>query len=209
MTARGNPPLTGEDFARAGLAIVDERGLDALSTRSLGEALGVHGTAVYRHFGSMAELVEAVLAHMLAVSGVSVPDEGTPRERLLGLLRSLRRAFKQHPNLALPNLSMQDEQATNESVHVALDLLGQMGLSGRKLVIAYQMLESFSVGTNAYDWGGYPVALDARRRGRRMSGHPAFDAPSRSLEAMVKLNDEAFEAAAAALLDACEAMAAR
>lgn len=209
MATRGTTPLTREDFARAGLAIIDEGGLDALTTRSLGEALGVHGTAVYRHFANMDELVEAVLAHMLEVSGVRVPDDGTPRERLLGLLRSLRRAFASHPNLALPNLTMQDEQATNESVHVALDLLTQMGLAGRRLVIAYQMLESFTVGTNAYDWGGYPDALEARRRGRRMSGHPAFDAPSRTLESMQKLNEEAFEAAAAALLDACEAMAAR
>ena len=199
--------MTREAFAKAGLAIVDESGLEALTTRALGERLGVHGTAVYRHFANMDELREAVLAEMLIVSGVEVPDVGSPRERMLGLLRSLRRAFSEHPNLAIPNLTMQDEQASAEFVKAAFDVLEDMGLSGRQLVVAYQMLETFTVATNAYDWGGYPDALEARRRGRRLSGHPAFEAPSRSLEAMQDLNEEVFEVMANALLDACEAMA--
>ena len=199
--------MTREAFAKAGLAIVDESGFEALTTRALGERLGVHGTAVYRHFANMDELREAVLAEMLMVSGVEVPDVGSPRERMLGLLRSLRRAFSEHPNLAIPNLTMQDEQASAEFVQAAFDVLEAMGLSGRQLVVAYQMLETFTVATNAYDWGGYPDALEARRRGRRLSGHPAFEAPSRSLEAMQELNEEVFEVMANALLDACEAMA--
>lgn len=206
---RSHEQMTREAFAQAGLDLVDEGGFDALSTRALGQRLGVHGTAVYRHFANMEELREAVLAQMLQSSGVEVPSEGSPRERILGLLRSLRQAFSEHPNLAIPNLTMQDEQATAEFVHVALDLLSQMGLSGHRLVVAYQMLETFTVGTNAYDWGAYPDALEARRRGRRLSGHPAFETPSRSLAAMQELNDEAFEVAAQALLDACEAMAAK
>lgn len=199
--------MTREAFAQAGLAIVDESGLEALTTRALGERLGVHGTAVYRHFANMDELREAVLAEMLMVWGVEVPDVGSPRERMLGLLRSLRRAFSEHPNLAIPNLTMQDEQATVEFVKAAFDVLEAVGLSGRQLVVAYQMLKTFTVATNAYDWGGYPDALEARRRGRRLSGHPAFEAPSRSLEAMQELNEEVFEVMANALLDACEAMA--
>lgn len=207
MPRTGSQPLSRETYARAALAIVDERGFDALTMRSLGEALGVHGTAVYRHFASKEELVEAVLAYMLETSGVAIPEEGSPRERLLGLLRSLRRAFAQHPNLALPNLTLQDEQATNEFVHAALALLSDMGLRGHSQVVAYQMLETFTVGTNAYDWGGYPAALEARRRGRRLSGHPALDRSSRTLAAMERINDEAFDVAANALLDACERLA--
>lgn len=208
-TKRTRDTLTREAFCQAALELIDEGGLEALTTRSLGEALGVHGTAVYRHFANKDVLVEAVLEHMLFTSGVAVPDTGTPRERLLGLLRSLRKAFAQHPNLAIANLTMQDEQASNTFVHIAFDLLSAMGLRGRQIVVAYQMLETFTVGSNAYDWGGYPQTLEARRRGRRMSGIQAFDAASRSLETMQKVNDEAFEVAAEALLDACEAMAAR
>ncbi len=202
-------PLSREGYVVAALAFIDEHGLDDFSLRSLGRAMGVHGTAVYRYFKGRDELLEAVLAHMLEVEHVSVPARGTPRARLLALLRSLRRAFRRHPNLALPNLTMQDEQATAAIVDTALTLLADMGLRGETLVAAYQMLETFSVGSNAYDWGGYPEALESRRRGRRLSGNPALDASSRSLAAMEKVNERAFELAANALLDACEALGAR
>ena len=201
-------PLSREAFADAAITIIDERGFDALSMRALGEELGVHATAVYRHFANKHELVEAALARMLVVSGAAVPEAGSPRERIAGLMRSLRRAFAQHPNLALPNLTIQDEQATVEFVRIALALLREMGLRGRDLVVAYQMLETFSVGTNAYDWGNFPDALEARRRGRRMVGDEAFDQCSRTLESMAAVNDDAFEIGLEALLDACAALAA-
>lgn len=199
--------LTREAFADAALELIDEQGIDALTTRSLGQALGVHGTAVYRHFATMDELVEAALGRMLETAGVEIPDEGTARERLLELLWSLRRAFAAHPNMALPNLTLQDEQATTEFVRAALALLSEMGLKGRNLAIAYQMLESFHVGVTAYDWGNYPDGLEARRRGRRLSGARELEPMSRSLAAIEKFNDEVFQVSADAILDMCEALA--
>lgn len=201
--------LSRQAFADAAIAIIDERGFDALSMRTLGDELGVHATAVYRHFSSKHELVEVALARMLDVAGVEVPEVGAPRQRIAGLMRSLRMAFAQHPNFALPNLTIQDEQATVELVRTALVLLREMGLRGRDLVVAYQLLETFSVGTNAYDWGNFPDGLEARRRGRRMVGDEAFDDSSRTLESMLAVNDDAFELGLQALLDACEAMALR
>jgi len=200
-------PLTREDFAEAALRVIDERGMSALTTRALGEELGVHGTAVYRHFATMDDLVEAALARMLQTSGAEIPEHGTPRERLAGILRSLRRAFAAHPNFAIPNLTIQDEQATVDFVRAAIALLEEMGIEGRNLAVAYQLLETFHVGTTAYDWGGYPDALEARRRGRRLVGHPMFDDCSRSLDDMVALNDEVYEVGLEAVLDACEALA--
>ncbi|MEO6367468.1 MAG: TetR family transcriptional regulator, partial [Steroidobacteraceae bacterium] len=41
-------------------ALVDEEGLDALTTRRLGERLGVQGPALYRHFKNKQELVNAL-----------------------------------------------------------------------------------------------------------------------------------------------------
>jgi AcrR family transcriptional regulator len=169
----------------------------------------VHYTAVYRYFPGKDDLLEAALTHMLEESGVTVPESGTPRERILGLLRGLRAAFARHPGMALPNLTAQDEQATAEFVRGALHLLEEMGLSGRDLVVAYQMLENFHVGVTAYDFADYPDGLEKRMRGRRLVGHPAMDEVSRSLDDMQAVSDEAFEATANALLDACEAMAAR
>lgn len=208
MASRTNrEPLSREAYSDAALRLIDEQGIDGLTMRSLGTAMGVHGTAVYRHFSNKEELIEAALARMLETSGVAAPEDGTPRERLLGLLRSLRRAFAAHPNLALPNLRMQDEQATVEFVRTAIRLLTEMGITGRHTAVAYQMLETFHVGWTACDWADYPDALEARRRGRRLVGAPELERSSRSLADMEALNDEVFEVAAGALLDACEAMA--
>jgi len=205
----GGSALSREAFAAAALEFIDANGADALTLRALGDAMGVHYTAVYRYFPGKDELIEAALAHMLEQSGVSIPESGTPRERLLALLRELRAAFAAHPGMALPNLTAQDEQATAAFVRGGLHLLEQMGLSGRQLVVAYQMLEDFHVGKTAYDFGDSPAALERRMRGRRLVGHPAVDEVSRSLDDMQAVNDEAFEIAAGALLDACEAMATR
>lgn len=207
VSARSNrQPLSYEALVASALRLIDEQGYDAFSMRALGESMGVHATAIYRYFGSKDELIEAVLGYMLEREGVGIPERGTPRERLLYLVRELRRAFRAHPHLALPNLTMQDEQATSDLVNAVLNLLGEMGLRGDTLIRAYQMLETFTVGSNAYDWGNYPESLEARRRGRRLSGHPAFEEPSRSIEAMQELNDQTFEMTANILLDACEQM---
>ena len=200
------PILTREAYADASLKFIDQYGYDALTMRSLGEALGVHATALYRHFRNKKELIEAVLMRMFEVENVGIPESGSPRERLLALMKSLRRAFSRHTNLALPNLTLHDEQATVEFVRASLSLLGEMGLEGRQLMIAYQMLETFSVGSNAYDWVDYPKSLENKRQGRRLVGHPAADQAARSLASMRKLNEETFEVAANALLDACESM---
>ena len=208
--APGNPvPLSREAFAAAALEFIDENGVDALTLRALGERMGAHYTAVYRYFPGKDELIEAALAHMLEESGVAVPESGTPRDRLLAVLRGLRAAFARHPGMALPNLTAQDEQATVAFVRGALQLLEEMGLSGRDLVVAYQMLENFHVGVTAYDFADYPDGIEKRMRGRRLVGHPATDEVSRSVDDMLAVSDEAFEVAANALLDACEAMAAR
>lgn len=201
--------LSREAFAEAAVAFIDEHGFDALTMRALGDSMGVHATAVYRYFGSKDELVEAALGAMLSQSGATIPESGAPRERMMAALRSLRGAFALHPNFALPNLLMHDEQATAAFVTAGLDLLAEMGLRGHTLIVAYQMIETFSVGSNAYDFAGYPETLNARRRGRRLSGNPVWDDVTRDLDAIRALNDEAFEAAAEALLDACEAMAVR
>ena len=199
-------PLSREAFADAALALVDERGVDGLTVRALGARMGVHPTAFYRYFSDKRDLIEAALARMLEQADVTIPDHGTPRDCLLAIMRGLRRAFAAHPNMALPNLTEQDEQATAGMVRVAFRSLEQMGLHGRDLMVCYQALETFSVGTNAYDYANYPESHERRQRGRRMVGHPVADEYSRDIGQIAEINDAAFEFGAAALLDACEAM---
>jgi hypothetical protein len=96
--------------------------------------------------------------------------------------------------------------ADDERDRPGLRNLEQMGLRGRDLMVCYQTLETFSVGTNAYDYANYPQSHERRQRGRRMVGHPVADEYSREIGQIAEVNDAAFELGAAALLDACEAI---
>ena len=199
--------LTRELIADQALAFIDEHGMEALTLTALGRAMNCHGTAIYRHFRDKDELVEAALGRMYVLAEVGIPTRGSPRQRLLGLMRSLRRAFAQHPNFALRNLTLHEERETSELVAGALALLEEMGLRGRNLVVAYQMLETYSIGTNAYDFSGAPEAWEVRRSNRRLVGHPDLDRIYRDADEVARIDEAAFEMGARALLDSCERLA--
>ncbi len=115
--------LTRELIADRALAFIDEHGLDALTLTALGKALHCHGTAIYGHFRDKDELVEAKLGRMYVVAQVAIPSRGSAGQRLLGRMRSLRRAFAEHPNYALRNLTWHEERRTSRPLvgHPELD----------------------------------------------------------------------------------------
>lgn len=56
----GGMRLTRTAVVEAARDIINESGLDALTTRQLGERLGVKGPAIYRHFKSKQEIIDAI-----------------------------------------------------------------------------------------------------------------------------------------------------
>lgn len=95
----GAEPLGRERIVAAALDIVDTRGLEALTLRSLAQALGVYPTAIYWHLKNrdalLAELCSVVLAEALP------PREGRPwRDWLRELFVRYRGAVRRHPALA-------------------------------------------------------------------------------------------------------------
>ncbi len=198
------PKFTREQIADVALAIVDADGLDGLTLRKVSSELGVHNTALYRYFPNKQALVEAVLSRAYERTNLSVPQEGSHRDRLLALARASRRSIEAHPQLAQAFMTMQDEQSTNTFALAIADCLRAMGLQGHDLAVAFQALVSYGIATSVYDFAGFPDSLDARRRGRRMTGIVELEESSRSLEATKALGDEAFEMGANALLDAVE-----
>ena len=83
-----------------------------------------------------------------------------------------------------------------------------MGLKGRNLVMAYQMLETYSIGTNAYDFAGAPEVWEVRRASRRLVGHPDLDRVYRHAGSVASVDQAAFEVGAQGLLAACERLTA-
>ncbi len=91
-----------ERIIAAAVDIIDEQGAEALSMRSLAQALGSGTATLYRHFDSRAELVAAVVDVVLGdlvlepVSG----DGASWREACENAANALFALFTHHPNIA-------------------------------------------------------------------------------------------------------------
>jgi AcrR family transcriptional regulator len=84
---------------RAALDLVDEDGLEALSMRRLGQALGRDPMALYRHAASRKELLAAVVELVLEEVEVFPDDDASWQEQLRRMAHELRRVCLRHPNV--------------------------------------------------------------------------------------------------------------
>jgi len=63
-----------DEVLLAALDLLDEVGLEDLTTRRLAERLGVQPSAMYRHFASKQALLDAMVEHLATVADGPVPD---------------------------------------------------------------------------------------------------------------------------------------
>lgn len=97
-------PLNRDRIARAALEFIDQAGLEELSTRRLGRELGVEGMALYKHFNSRDELLDAVAE--LLISDIQIPPKGLGwEERVRVFARQYRAIARMHPK-AYPLLAL-------------------------------------------------------------------------------------------------------
>ncbi len=96
-TRREAPPLTRGAIVDAALAVVDAHGLEGLTMRRLGAALGVEAMALYHHFASKGALLDAVQERLL--DEVELPPRGAlpPLDRLRAIVTSWRAVAVRHP----------------------------------------------------------------------------------------------------------------
>lgn len=98
---RPRPDIDEERILREALALIDERGLGALSMRSLAERLSVYPTTIYWYVDTRNALLAAVVEKVLG--DILPPErEGTLswQDWIAALMRSYRAAVMGHPNIA-------------------------------------------------------------------------------------------------------------
>jgi len=94
--AAAREPLSRERIVQAALALVDEEGLAALSTRRLGQRLRCEAMSVYHHFASKQHLLDAMVEH--ALSSFDWPVDGTdPWQRVREVFDGYRRMAHRFP----------------------------------------------------------------------------------------------------------------
>lgn len=84
----------------ATVALIAERGADALTIPLVAERAGVHPTSVYRRYGTVGGLLAAVAVSRLT-GGLVVPDRGSLREDLKAWAQDVRTDLADPDALAL------------------------------------------------------------------------------------------------------------
>jgi AcrR family transcriptional regulator len=93
--ARGRK-LSRERIFEAALRVADEEGLDALSMRRLGQALGVQAMSLYKHVADKEDILDGISD--LVMLEVEVPDRALPwRAALHQSATSMHHALLSHP----------------------------------------------------------------------------------------------------------------
>src|SRR5919197_144730 len=87
---RGEGERLRREIVDAAIALIADRGDEAVSMRAIARAVGVSPPAVYLHFADRQELMLAVLDHVFADLGRALEkaDTGAPHARVRALVRA-------------------------------------------------------------------------------------------------------------------------
>ena len=184
-----------EEFVDAAIRIVDSEGLEALTLRRLGAEVGVSFTALYTYFETREDLITALVDRIAdeVISGI-VPRSASVRDQLTAIGLAARTALGRHPQLAgVFATSTKEAQQGNDATLVVVGLMESAGLTGRDLVTAYRIFESYVFGSTVFDFGAAPEHLAIRRRRYSFTKSPEFKAVAKSDKSIGEHNDEAFE----------------
>jgi AcrR family transcriptional regulator len=140
-------PLDRERIARAALALIDRDGLEGWSMRRLGQELGVEAMALYHHFKSKGELLDAVLE--LLASEICIPDpaSGSVIDRIRLSVRSYRQVAVVHPRaFILLGARRFNTRRAFDIYEQILKMYAECGLAPREQAYWFRLLGGFANG---------------------------------------------------------------
>lgn len=204
------PALTRESIVAAALGLVAEDGLAGLTTRKLGERLGVEAMSIYHYFPSKQHLLDALVDHAMSTVPLERPGRD-PEGQLRRLAYDYRAMAARFPRLfplvALHRLNTPTGVALIER---ALELVCALVQSDELAARQFRALGYYLTGAALDETSGYargpsaaePVddAYIAQHCPRLAAAAPYFKAPhwdatfALGLEALI----EGFRAAGAA-----------
>jgi len=153
--------ISRDGLLDAAMRIVDAEGLDALTMRRLGQAVGAVPAMVYRFFADKSELVEALADRLFTPSPAAEGAVGRPNpavpgppelERLRQVAHAIRRALLAHPALVPAAVRRPPrQQATLRGVDAGLGLLLATGLEPEAAATGYQAVLFYTLGFAALE----------------------------------------------------------
>jgi AcrR family transcriptional regulator len=140
-------PLSRERIARAALELIDAEGLEQCSMRRLGARLGVEAMALYHHFASKGELMDAVMDCLLDELELPPRDALAPLQRLRRFMESWRAVAIAHPPayILLAGRRFNTERAF-ALYEALLQAFADLGLDAQQTARWFRLLGGFASG---------------------------------------------------------------
>ena len=145
-TREPRAPLTRERVIEAAIGLADESGIDSLSMRRLGQALGVEAMSLYNHVANKDDILKGIVD--IVLGEVELPAPGAPwKAALRRTAISMHDALVRHPWAASLMLSASgDSEARMRYMDAILGSLREGGFSPGMTDHAYHALESHIFG---------------------------------------------------------------
>ena len=144
-------PLTRDRIGDAALRLVDAGGLDAVSMRSVAEALGTGPASLYAHVAGKDELLSLLIERLAGEMHLPEPDRDRWQEQIKELVREMHSVLLAHRDLArvsLGNIPL-GEAALRVSDRM-IEILTLGGLPKQVIAYAVDLLPLYAVAT-AYE----------------------------------------------------------
>jgi AcrR family transcriptional regulator len=146
--ARTASGLSHERIRREALRLIDEDGLDELSTRKLGRALGCEAMALYWYYPSKERLLDAVVDELMSRIDVPAGDgDGSWVDAMRRVAYGYRGLSRRHPK-AFPLLATRRfaSEGSFEFLETLFALARQQGLSDRTTARFFRVISSYCSG---------------------------------------------------------------
>jgi AcrR family transcriptional regulator len=153
MAARPEPrlPLSRERILQAALEVADESGIESLSMRKLGQALGFEAMSLYNHVASKDDLLDGILDLVLAEMEPPSPD-GDWETAIRAGATSVHDSLRRHPWAG--KLLMAPGRIRPARLRYMDALLGRLrgaGFSADTTYHAYHVLDGYVIGFSQWE----------------------------------------------------------
>lgn len=163
------PALSREAIVEAGLQIVREEGIDALTMRRLAQALDTGPASLYVYVANRDELWELLFDAAIAAVETEPTDPGRWREQLQALAsRTVHVMAEEYPGMA--RVAMSHIPAAENSLRIAeslLSLLKAGGVSDQAAAYAVDLITTY-VNAIAYEQSLYATHADPEHQEREV-----------------------------------------
>jgi len=199
-------PLSRESISLEALRLIDAHGLDGLSMRRLGAALGVEAMAIYHHFKNKGEVLDGVLEQLIIELDYPSLETLPPLERLRAFTRAHREMALRHPHafILVPTRRFNTELSFGMYERV-LHAFHELGFDAARSARYFRALGYYASGAGLADIASHarqPDATPVRLENFDRSEYPLVSAVAPQLRAGNL--DAIFEFGLTILFDAIE-----